>query len=119
MLHNRDVTKPNIMTNFRTAPFVKLYEATPDPRGFLESVLGFSGLADTYIRISSADQRKYFGRTPFGKCAIKVSESGVFKLIKTKAFGRDFDEISFVLDPAKNTFFSMWDGREVKTPANI
>lgn len=105
--------------NFRDATIAKLYEATPDARGFLESVLGFSDLADTYFRVSAADQRRYFGRVPFGKCAIKVSQTGIMKLVKTKAFGGDWDDVEFFLNPSTGNFHSTWDEREIVTPANI
>ena len=61
------------------APFVKLYEATPDPIGFFEAVLGFGRLAGQWIRISAADQRRFFGCVPFGKLAIRVEEGGKIK----------------------------------------
>jgi hypothetical protein len=114
-----DTTQQTNTNNWNNAVFTPLYHATPDFRGFLESVLGFSGLANKWFRVRAEDQRRYFGRTPFGKCAIKVSETGVVKLIKTKAFGRDFDSIEFFLNPTSGTFHSMWDEREIKTPANI
>jgi len=109
----------NKTDNFRDAVFTPLYPATPDARGFLESVLGFSDMADTFFRVRAEDQRRYFGRVPFGKCAIKVSETGIIKLIKTKAFGRDWDSTEFILNPASGTFHSTWDEREIQTPANV
>lgn len=114
-----DNMKTTQARSFSEAVIVKLYDATPDPRGFTESVLGFCGLADKWIRISAADQRRYFGRVPFGKCALKISDAGVIRLMKTKAFGRDWDYIDFVLDTSKGTFLSAFDGSEIKTPANI
>ena len=112
-------TKMKTETSFRDAKFEALFAATPDARGFFESVLGFSGFADQYIRVSAQDQRRYFGRAPFGKCAIKVSDVGVVKLIKTKAFGHDMDSIEFYYDNCNNCFRSTWDNAEIVTPANI
>lgn len=107
-------------TNFREAKLATLYPATPDARGFFESVLGFSeGTAETYIRVSAADQRRYFGRVPFGKCALKVSQQGVIRLIKTKAFGRDFDSIEVFYCHLRKAFASNRDGAVVLNPANI
>lgn len=105
--------------NFRDAVFTSLYPATADARGFLESVLGFSGMADTFFRVKAEDQRRYFGRVPFGKCAIKVSETGIITLAKTKAFGRDYDLVRFFVNPGTGTFHSTWDESEIRTPANI
>jgi len=106
--------------NFRKAKIAKLYPATPDARGFFESVLGFSGLADQYIRVSAADQKRYFGRALFGKCALKVSETGVVRIIKTKAFGRDFDSLEMFWDGLKGCFRSTFgDNAEISTPSNI
>lgn len=99
-----------IPTNFRDAKIATLYPATPDPRGFFESVLGFSGLADQYIRVSAADQRRYFGRIVFGKCAVKVTEGGIVRIIKTKAFGRDFDSFDMFFDHLCGQFRSSWAG---------
>lgn len=108
------------VTNFRDAKFTPLYAATPDPRGFFEAVLGFDKLADQYIRVTAADQRRYFGRVPFGKCAIKVSDQGICFLVKTKAFGRDWDSIEFFYDQLTGCFRSTWgDNAEITTPANV
>ena len=104
---------------FRDAKIVNLYEATPDARGFFESVLGFSGLDGGFFRVSAADQRRYFGRVPFGKCAIQVGQDGIVEVIKSKGFGRDFDSIRVYFDHASNCFRSNWDNHEVPTPGNI
>ena len=61
-------------------------------------------MADTYIRIMAADQRRYFGYTPFGRIAIKVAETGVLTLTKTKAFGTDSDTSDFVYDHDQRGF---------------
>ena len=100
-------------TNFRNAEIAELYECLPDPRGFFESVLGFSGLGDSYIRVSYADQRRYFGRVIFGKCAVMVSESGVVRIIKTKAFGRDFDKLDMFFDHLCGQFRSVFGDNDI------
>lgn len=100
-------------TNFRDATFATLYPATPDPRGFFESVLGFDKLADQYIRVTAADQRRYFGRCPFGKCAIRVAENGTVKIIRTKAFGHDFDYLEMFFDHVGKCFRSTWGDNAV------
>ena len=106
-------------TNFRDAKIESLYPATPDARGFFESVLGFSGLADSYFRVPAADQRRYFGQVLFGKCAIKVSEQGVVKIIKTKAYGRDWDSLELFFDHLAGCFRSTWGDHTVVThPGN-
>ena len=76
----------------RKAKIESLYQATKDPRGFFESVLGFEDLAGRWFRVSSADQQYYFGDVPFGKCAIKVTEEYI-TLFKSKAFGKDYDTL--------------------------
>ena len=70
---------------FRDAKIVNLYEATPDARGFFESVLGFSGLDGGFFRVSAADQRRYFGRVPFGKCAIQVGRTASSRSSRARA----------------------------------
>lgn len=103
--------------NFRDAAIATLYPATPDPRGFFESVLGFTGLTDQWFRVSAADQRRYFGRVPFGKCAVKVSDQGIIRIIKTKAFGRDQDSFEMFYDHCSKCFRSTWgDNVEITTP---
>jgi len=103
--------------NFRDATVVPLYSATPDPRGFFESVLGFSGLEGKWFRVSYADQKRYFGRVPFGKCAVKVEGDGILTIIKTKAFGRDRDYFEMFFDHLSKCFRSTWgDNAEIKTP---
>jgi hypothetical protein len=77
--------------NPRTAKIVSLYPATPDARGFFESVLGFGKMENKWFRVSAQDQRRYFGNVPFGKLAIKVSASGEITTFKTQDFGRDWD----------------------------
>lgn len=103
--------------HFRDAVIADLYPATPDARGFFESVLGFSDLADQWFRVSAADQRRYFGRVLFGKCAVKVSPVGIVKIIKTKAFGRDADSFEMFFDHLAGCFRSTWgDNAVIKTP---
>ena len=110
-------TKPFV--SFREAKVTPLYEATPDARGFFEAI-GFSDLEDVYIRVSAADQRRYFGCVPFGKCAIMVSPTGTVRLIKTKCFGTDQDSIEVFFDHLSRCWRSTYgDNAEVNTPANI
>ena len=105
-------------SNFRDAAFTRLYPATPDPRGFFESVLGFENLADTYIRVTAADQKRYFGYTPFGRTAVKVAENGILTLAKTKAFGTDSDTSDFVYDHDQRGFRQTFEGSPlVKYPS--
>ena len=106
----------NSDTNFRDAVIAKLYAATADVRGFFESVLGFSGLAGCYIRVSAADQRRYFGRNVFGRCAVKVSDTGAVRIIKTKAFGRDYDYLDMCFDHLSKSFVHLSDGSPIQTP---
>lgn len=106
--------------NFRDATIAELYPATPDPRGFFESVLGFSGLEDQWFRVSAADQRRYFGRVLFGKCAVRVSPVGIVKIIKTKAFGRDQDSLEMFFDHLSRCFRStLGDNAEITTPGYV
>jgi hypothetical protein len=103
--------------NFRRASFAKLPACVPDALGFFESVLGFANLAGVYFRVTAADQRRYFGGVPFGKCAISVSQYGIVKLIKTKAFGKDFDTSEIYFDQSTKTWRSTWCHAVIKTPA--
>lgn len=103
--------------NFRRASFVKLPACIPDALGFFESVLGFSGLRGAYFRVTAADQRRYFGGVPFGKCAISVSQYGIVKLIKTKAFGKDFDASEVYFDQSTKRWRSTWSHMVVNTPS--
>lgn len=103
--------------NFRDAVIADLYPATPDPRGFFESVLGFTCIPDQWFRVSAADQKRYFGRVVFGKCAVKVSNQGIMRIIKTKGFGRDQDSFEMFFDHLSKCFRSTWgDNAEIKTP---
>ena len=97
------------------APFVKLYEATPDPIGFFEAVLGFGRLAGQWIRISAADQRRFFGCVPFGKLAIRVEEGGKITTFKTQAFGQDWDYGTWFFDHSTKGWLNGEDRRECST----
>ena len=110
------MTATLVPKNFRDATFVDLYPATPDARGFFESV-GFSQMEDQYFRVRAADQKRYFGRVLFGKCAVKVSPQGIVRIIKTKAFGRDQDSFEMFFDHNSKCFRSTWgDNAEIKNP---
>lgn len=102
--------------SFRDASVVPLYSATPDPRGFFESVLGFMGLEDVWIRVCYADQRRYFGHVVFGKCAVRVTAAGMLSIYVTKAFGRDYDGMDLWFDHFARCFRSAFDNRAVATP---
>lgn len=76
----------------REACYEELYPATADPRGFFESVLGFEKLEGRWFRVKAADQRRYFGNTPFGKKAVKVTgEGSKVEVFRTSAFGKDWE----------------------------
>lgn len=93
------------------APWTKLYQATPDPRGFFEAVLGFGKLEDQWIRISAADQKRYFGEAPFGRRALKVAADGTITVFKTCDFGRDFDYQTWRYDMYSNCWLNGEDRR--------
>jgi len=105
-------------TRWTQAKVTPLYPATPDARGFFESVLGFmDGLADVWFRVSAADQKRYFGKVLFGKCSVKVSETGVVKIIKSKAYGHDQDSMEMYFDHNAKTFRTTYSNTEVSNPA--
>lgn len=82
-----------------------LYEATADPRGFFESVLGFGKLAGQWIRLSKATQLRYFGDAPFGRRAIKVDDNGKVTVYKSQAYGKDWDFWEIGYDHANKGWF--------------
>jgi len=49
--------------------------STPDAIGFAEGI-ALLGLEGKRLKVSYAVQRKHFGRTPFGKKEVCVSENG-------------------------------------------
>ena len=106
-------TKSN--TRPAAAKIVKLYKSTPDTIGFFEAVLGFGKLANEWIRVSAADQRRYFGNVPFGKLAIKVQEGGEITTFKTQAFGKDWDYGTWFFNHSKKVWMNGEDRREVNT----
>ena len=93
----------------RSAEFYTPYEATPDPRGFFEAMLGFDGMAGKWVRIPALVQRRYFGNVPFGKRAIRLSENGEVEVFKSQAFGKDFDIWKFRFDLSSKTWRNSCD----------
>lgn len=90
---------------------------TPDPTGFFES-LAIEGLEGKWLRISYADQRRFFGKIVFGHRAVKVAPDGLITIFKIQAFGKDFD----LWDMLWNAFgrvFTTRDGAEIHSPANL
>lgn len=87
------------------APVVELYEATPDARGFFEAVLGFENMKDLWFRVSAKTQRRYFGNVPFGKKAVRVTQTGTVEIFKTNGFGKDWDKITVAFDHAGKRWF--------------
>ena len=96
------------------AKLTPLYLATPDSIGFFEAVLGFGRLAGQWIRISAADQRRYFGCVPFGKMAIKVEKSGEITTFKTQAFGQDWDFGTWFFDHSQKAWTTGQDRKEFR-----
>jgi hypothetical protein len=111
---NNEPNAPMITTASRPskALFTPLFPATPDSIGFFEAVLGFGQLAGQWIRISAADQRRYFGCVPFGKMAIKVEEGGEITTFKTQAFGQDWDFGTWFFDHSRKVWTNGHDRKE-------
>jgi len=96
---------------------VELYEATSDPMGFFEAVLGFEQMANRWFRLSRATQRRYFGKTshpvPFGKKAIRIDQFGLVSVFKSCDFGKDFDIQRYRWSQASRIWEYATDGRAV------
>jgi len=98
-------------TAYRFIKQVPLSGYTPDATGFFEAV-AIEGLEGKFIRVSAADQRRYFGRPVFGRRAVRVSKEGKITVKKTQAFGKDFDEWNLLWDSFRSCF-SWLDGSAV------
>jgi hypothetical protein len=104
------------MSNFdrpAKAAFIDLYQATPDSRGFFESILGFGKLAGQWVRVRASDQRRHFGNVPFGKLAIKVGEDGRITTFKTQAYGKDWDYGVYYFDHGSKKWLNGEDRHEI------
>lgn len=92
-----------------TTPDLAIY--TPDPTGFFEAV-AIEGLEGKWLRVSYADQRRFFGRIVFGRRAIMVMPDGQIKMFKIQDFGKDFDLWTFFYNAFDRVFYSIC-GRHV------
>jgi len=109
--HGKPLNNQNMTTSFSNYKIAQLAPAKSDALGFFESV-ALSGVENQYIRVSAQDQRRYFGCTPFGKRAIKVCGS-IVTVIRSVAFGTDWDEQSYQYSQADKSFMCASDFRNV------
>jgi hypothetical protein len=84
-----------------------------DPAGFFEA-LKLADLESKWLRLSFAVQRRFFGRVPFGKKAVKVSECGEVRTYQTAGFGQDWDEQIYRFDFFKGCFRYASTGDEAR-----
>lgn len=96
-------------TNFSPVKIVSLFTTSLDAIGFFESV-ALSDYEGEWIRLSVADQRGFFGNAPFGKRMFKVSRDGLVSVMRSVAFGTDFDEQTGRYDHAAKQWVSDHDG---------
>lgn len=74
-----------------------------DAIGFFEAIK-LADLEGKWLRLSAAVQRRFFGRAPFGKKAVRVSDNGEVRTYVTDGFGRDWDEQIYRYDHSENVF---------------
>jgi len=88
-----------------TTPDLSFY--TADETGFFEAI-AIEGLENQWVRVSYADQRRFFGKIVFGRRAIKISPDGQITLFKIQAFGHDFDTWTFRWNAFAKSFVATW-----------
>ena len=78
-------------TAFSQFKIVTLEVTKADAIGFFESV-ALAGLEGEWFRLSADQQRQFFGNVPFGRRALMVAKDGLVSVIRSVAFGCDWDE---------------------------
>lgn len=84
-----------------------------DAIGFFEAIK-LSDLEDKWLRLSASVQRRFFGRVPFGRKAVKVKPDGQVWTYQTAGFGHDWDEQRYFFNHVAGKFFYVSSGTEAR-----